>query len=460
MAGIGFTLRQLSRQDNISGILRAYGHASITTSGPWLATVFALGTISLVAQGLVGAADVETFRLIVIYNFALSLLLAGPFMLLATRQISDLIFARRIDDCASVFLTVIIVVMALSVPLAIALYAGYGRFDPPVTVAACINFFLIAAIWSVSVFLTTLKAYNRVTLAFVSGLVLGTSVAVALAFDFGTFGLLVGFDAGLSLTLFTLVGQIFAEYPPGGIWLGRLIDGMKRYWLLALSGFVYNSALWMDKFVMWLLAPEHRVHASGFVVYPAYDSAMFTAFLTVIPGLAVFMVIIETRFFEAYHRFYQDLLNHTTLAQIHDNQQRLIATLVAGMRNLIVIQGAISVFFLLGASEVYEFLGIDFRHLTIFRFGVLASFLQTLLMFVLAVLAYFDLRRMSLGLQAVFAVTNGGLTYLTIELGHQYYGLGHVFAVGLTFMIAFILLAQFVQDLPYEAFIRQNDSIE
>jgi uncharacterized membrane protein len=460
MAGIGFTLRQLTRQDNISGILRAYGHASVTTSGPWLATVLALGTISLAGQQMAGTASLDTFRLVVIYNFALSLLLCGPVMLVATRQISDLIFAKRLEDCAGVFVAAIGVVMICSVPAALGLYAWYAQFSLPVTIAACINFFLISAIWTVSIFLTTLKTYNRVTLAFVSGLVLGTSAALALASDFSTVGLLVGFNAGLSLTLFALIGQVYAEYPPGTLHLRHLLRGLRQYWLLALSGFVYNLALWSDKFVMWLFAPENTTHPSGLVVYPAYDSAMFTAFLTVVPGLSLYMVIVETSFFERYHRFYQDLLNHATYEQIRRNQARLIETLNAGLRNLMVIQGAISVFFLLGASQIYDFLGIDFTHLTIFRFGVFASFFQTLLMFVLVVLAYFDLRRLSVSLQSLFLVTNAGFTYATIEFGYAYYGLGVLFATGLTFLIAYVTLVRFVTDLPYEAFIANNSSVE
>ncbi|MBK1669296.1 hypothetical protein CKO28_14760 [Rhodovibrio sodomensis] len=459
MAGIGFTLRQLTRQDNVAGIIRAYGHASVTTSGPWLATVLALGTISLAGQGLVNTAYLETFRLVVIYNFALSLLMCGPIMLVATRQISDLIFAKRLEDCAGVFLTAVALVMLLGLPLAVGLYAGYGRFSLPITLAACINFLLISAIWTVSIFLTVLKTYNRVTLSFVCGLVLGTSLAITLAPDFGTFGLLLGFNAGLTVTLFALIGQVYAEYPPGPLRLKSLLRGLRTYWLLAISGLVYNAALWVDKFVMWLLAPERTVHESGLVIYPAYDSAMFTAFLTVVPGLSLFMVIVETSFFERYHRFYQDLLNHATFSQIRRNQTLLIETLTAGMRNLIVIQGAISVFFLLGASQVYDILGIDFSHLTMFRFGVIASFFQTLMMFVLVVLAYFDLRRLALGLQLFFLVTSGVFTYITIELGYAYYGFGVMFATGLSFLTAYIALARFVQNLPYEAFIANNESV-
>ena len=459
MAGIGFTLRQLTRQDDLGGILRAYAHASVSTSGPWLATVLALGTISLAAQGLTRSSSLETFRLIVIYNFALSLILCGPFMLVATRQISDLIFARRIQECGSVLLTAMCWVTSLGAVLSLTLYAGYSYMPAEVALAGSLNFILISGIWTASIFLTTLKAYNRVTLAFMLGLVSGTTISVALASDFGTIGLLTGFNIGLSVTLFSLLGQVFAEYPPGPMLGGRFLQACRRYWLLGLSGFVYNFALWIDKFVMWFLAPERTVHDSGLIVYPAYDSAMFTAFLTVMPGLALYMVVIETSFFESYNRFYQDLLRHANLEQIKTNQQRLIRSLIGGFRNLFILQGAVSLFFLLGASQVYDALGIDFTHLTIFRFGVIGAFLQVMLMFVFVTLAYFDLRLMSVTLQGVFLLLAGGLSYLTIQLGYPYYGLGPVFAAGLTFMIAFVVLARFLQTLPYQAFVRYNSSV-
>ena len=49
MAGIGFELRKLSRQETLSSVVAAAGHAAVIAAGPWLFTIFALATITLLA---------------------------------------------------------------------------------------------------------------------------------------------------------------------------------------------------------------------------------------------------------------------------------------------------------------------------------------------------------------------------------------------------------------------------
>ena len=44
MAGIGFQLRKLSREDTLTGMMSAVGHASMIAAGPWLFTIVSLAT--------------------------------------------------------------------------------------------------------------------------------------------------------------------------------------------------------------------------------------------------------------------------------------------------------------------------------------------------------------------------------------------------------------------------------
>ena len=78
--------------------------------------------------------------------------------------------------------------------------------------------------------------------------------------------------------------------------------------------------MWVDKWLMWF-APERVVASAAWLVsYPDYDSAFFLASLTIVPSMAVFVVNVETRFFDRYHQFYREIGAHATLARIRDNQ--------------------------------------------------------------------------------------------------------------------------------------------
>ena len=62
MAGIGFQLRKLARQETISSVVAAAGHAAVIAAGPWLFTIFALATITLLTEEIAGRATVAWQR--------------------------------------------------------------------------------------------------------------------------------------------------------------------------------------------------------------------------------------------------------------------------------------------------------------------------------------------------------------------------------------------------------------
>jgi len=91
-----------------------------------------------------------------------------------------------------------------------------------------------------------------------------------------------------------------------------------RYWEIGLSGLIYNMAIWSDKWIMWF-APEADVPASRLITFSNYDSAMFLAYLTVIPSMAMFILSVETNFYEHYVKFYRDIQQMATYRQIQEN---------------------------------------------------------------------------------------------------------------------------------------------
>ena len=56
-------------------------------------------------------------------------------------------------------------------------------------------------------------------------------------------------------------------------------------------------------------------------------------------------------------------------------------------------------------------------------------------------------------------VLNGGLTWVTLEMGFAWYGYGYFLASLLTFVLAYGLCAWNVGRLPYLTFVRNNSSV-
>lgn len=458
MAGIGFALRKLARRDDLLGIVQGYAHSAFITSGPWMFTILALAGINLIGRDLVAEADLMRFRVVIIYNFCFSVVLTGPLVLVATRFLADAIYAKRVDAAPGMLLACLGIANAISALSAGPFYLFLSGLPTGMALAAIANFVMVAGIWVVSIFLSALKDYVTVTVAFALGMLAGLVGAVVLGALFGPVGMLWGFTAGLAGIEFALVARVFAEYPYRVARLFDFLGYFRRYWDLALIGLVSTLAVWIDKWIMWF-APEREAVTGAMVIYSPYDSAMFIAYLTIVPALTLFTVNIETRFFEHYQAFYRDIQRHATWAQIERNHRLIVSALLDSSRNLVILQGAVCALAIFLAPGIVGLLGLHYQQIGMFRFGTLGALFQVLFLFCTVVLSYFDLRRRNLLAQAVYLGANGLFTLLFSELGFAWYGYGYFLGSLLAFLVAYLMVADALRRLPYLTFVANNPSV-
>jgi uncharacterized membrane protein len=458
MAGIGFTLRKLVRRDDLFGMVSAHTHAAFASAGPWLFTVLALGLIGLTLPAMPSTLDFINFRIIIIYNFAFSLILAAPFYMVITRILADAIHARDVHAAPGMLLGTLVALFITNAIPAWLFYVCYVDLPFSVQLSAVINLLLVSAVWVVGVFLSALKDYMAITRAFLVGMLLAVVCATWLADSYSTVGLLNGFSIGIAYIVFSVVANILAEYHYSFERPFGFLPFMKKYWELAAAGVCYSIAMWIDKCIMWF-APEAEVLPSHMRQYPDYDSAMFLAYLTIVPSMAAFLISVETRFFEKYLKFYRDILEHANLERIEKNMTSIIDALMMSARNFVVLQGSISFVVILIASKLFEVLNINYMQLGIFRVGVIGVFFHAMFLFLTIVLAYFDARRLALLMQALYMVLNAVLTYWLMGYGFPYYGYGYFLASLIVFVVTALLTFRHVKSLPYHAFITNNQSL-
>jgi len=455
VAGIGFALRKLSKRDDLLGIVQGFTHSSLASSGPWLITILALGSIGILTANVIHYSELTNFRIVIIYNFAFSLVLSAPMVALTTRCLSDQIYEKNVRNAPGMLLGSLLIVYLTQIPIAVFYYFYHVNLEPLARVAAFVNLFLISGIWLVSVFLTALKSFKSVTRSFAVGMIAATLSAMYLAPEFGSTGLLIGFDIGLAVTMYSLLARVLSEYPYPVDKPLLFLSQLRKYWEVALGGVVYNLAIWVDKFVMWT-SPEANRLSSAMVSYPDYDSAMFAAYLSIVPSLAIFVYAIETSFFEKYLGFYKSIVDHGSYKEIEKKHVSLVHDLVRSARNFLVIQFTISLSVVLLSPQIFESLNISFAQIGMFRLGVLGAFFHVLFLFISIILSYFDLRKVNLLLHLVFLGTNFTFTLISMKWGFQFYGYGYFMSSLFTFGLAFLVTVYFLKDLPYYTFVRGN----
>jgi uncharacterized membrane protein len=269
----------------------------------------------------------------------------------------------------------------------------------------------------------------------------------------GSTGLLIGFDLGLAVTMYSILARVLSEYPYPADKPMEFLTELKKYREVALGGIIYNLAIWIDKFVMWA-SPEANTLSSGMVSYPDYDSAMFAAYLSIVPSLAIFVYAIETSFFEKYLGFYKSIIEHQNYQEISKRHVSLVYDLIRSARNFLVIQLTISLTVVLLAPQIFESLNISFAQIGMFRLGVLGAFFHVLFLFTTIILSYFDLRKINLILYSVFLITNFMFSLISLKWGFPFYGYGYFMSSLVAFGLSFLVTVYFLKDLPYFTFVR------
>jgi len=455
MAGIGFELRKLLRRDSYTGLLQAYGFAGIISSGPWILSILGVMLVGIISIGRVYPEElIIQFLVSVTYLMAASLIFTGFLQLMFTRYVADRLFEKKGDIILPNLigaLTLITFVGGLS-----GLFVLFVFFDQNIKYRLLMlsSFIVLNNIWIVVVFLSGMKAYRLILSVFFIGY--STTVIASIALEiFGLNGLLAGFLIGQTILLFLMLSMVIYEYPGKQLISFDFLNKKQIFISLALTGFFYNFAIWIDKFIFWFNPVTSEQIIGPLRASVIYDIPIFLAYLSIIPGMSVFLVRMETDFAEAYNNFYTSVREGDTLEHIEQLKDEMVKTIRMGIYEIFKVQGLTVVLLYLLGSKILEWIGISPLYIHLFQIDIMAVGVQVLLLAILNVLFYLDFLIMALSLCFLFTVCNAVFTFITLELGPQFYGYGFAIAVVLTSLIGLGFLSKKLDRLEYETFMLQ-----
>jgi len=454
MAGIGFELRKLLQHDSNIGTLQAYGYAGIISSGPWILSI--LGILILARLSLNDVSDpfaVTQFQVTVTYLIASSLMLSGFLQHAFTRYISDNLFAGKNDFVfpntigAVCFMTAVSGLVAL--PIIMFLFT-----DQPMSygLLLLIAFVVLNNVWLLTNLLSGLKNYKSIVSLFALAYALTVIIGYELRFS-GINGLLSGFIIGHLVLMFGMVILIYLGFPSRRLLTFSFLKSGKLFYSLMATGFLYNTAIWIDKIIFWY----HPLTSQG-IIGPlraslVYDLPIFLAYLAIIPGMAVFLIRMETDFVEHYERFYTAVREGENLWAIERARNDMVMSARQGIFDIVKIQGlAVLVIFATG-QYILKALGISTLYLHLLYIDLVATGLQVVLLGLINVFFYLDKRMRVLKLCGLFVILNAVGTLLSIQLGVFFFGYGFAVALLIVIILAMHWLSRDFARLEYETFM-------
>lgn len=457
MAGIGFELRRILRRDSYLNLAGAYGLAGIISSGPWVLSVLGVMVIGIVSLSLnLPGTDVVQFLVSVTYLMAVSLTLSGLFQHVFTRWVADRLYRRQneliLPNLMGVIWASTIMALLIGTPAMLWLLPGTTVVYKLLMLA---NFVVLCNLWPVTIFLSSMKSYRRIVLVFMLGYLTAIVGATVLA-RFGLEGLLGGLLLGHSLLFFSFFYTIIRQYPGQALIQFDFTRRSQIYPSLILTGLLFNAAVWTDKVIFWF-HPDTSQSVIGLLrASVIYDLPIFLAYLSIIPGMAVFLVRMETDFSEAYDRFYNAVREGDTLARINEFRDQMVLVAKDGIYEIFKVQGLTVVLLFLWGEQLLTAIGISTLYLPLFYIDLVAVSIQLLLLAIQNVLFYLDARGINVVLCSLFFAGNLVFTLVTIELGASFYGYGFAAATLTAALSGLYLLSRKFDRLEYETFMLQG----
>lgn len=455
MAGIGFKLQKIMRNPTLGNILRAYAYAALISSGPLILSLLSLALLGICLDTLHLAEELVLFFSSVTHIYAFTLIVTAPIQLVFVRFSADCEYTGDTTKIFPFLMTSMAVTTPLTTAAGLIFFLGFVPAPLIFQLGAAFLATLVSCVWMVSSYLTAVKSYNRVIFSFAAGYGVSFVLTWILTVCRGTHWSILGFAIGHLVLLILLLSTVFHELSHRHTAPIAFLRTFFKYKDLALTGLLYNIGIWADKALFWWFAPGHVQVAGPIYCMPVHDQGVYLGFFSIIPGMAIFLLRLETQFALQYKRYFDQAVNKASYADLQQTKQSMIQALSREIMQLIKVQGGISLLLIIFAQDLMPFLHLDALQAGVFQIVLLGSLMLMLFIVLLTVLFYLDKRHDALFCCAIFCLTNIAVTCLTIVYGEAWYGVGYVAAGALAFLLAAHRVNYHIERLEYDTFAMQ-----
>lgn len=482
MAGIGFKLNRMMKNESISGNILAFTYSTIISAGPWIITSFTLYLLlsknfflrafNIIANitnffGLT-LTKTNTFEKIVndyfsvalVYSFVFSTLMTGGVLMVISRVISDNIYLKKYDNIFSDTLNIIFFTNIVAIISAVVFF----MFNPnsPLDFKLSFIYLLVSlcTLWISAVSAVSTDDYGKYLIGFAISGFSSLILAFILGYNYGyagsIFGYGLGISAGSSYMLFTIGDNFGYSFNFDFTWF----NGFKLYWTNLLIGTFYYFALWIDDLMTWYSNYGRSFkNIQGFRLSFIYDSPMFVAYFSTIPTMAMFVLVLETYFYKKYKAFYNTIIEGGSYTEIEYAKKDMIVEMKSNISMVIKFQLIITVILFL-INEILDIMGMITISSLILRIAVVGAFLNGIYLMITLLLLYFDFRKEVIYLHLMTFLINLISTPILLNLyGINGMGYGYTIAFLIGTYVGYNILLKKLDKIIQIEFNRQKTSM-
>lgn len=459
MAGIGFELKKLFSRRGLLATLRAYGYAGIVCTGPMiLGVVLLLGVTFIAEKAGLDRGDRELLVSMITYALLASLTLTSLFSMLTTRCTADMLYMERAEAVMPSFYGSLTVMLVIGV-------VGYGVFlhvsGIPLLyqVLSLLLFASLVVVWTENNYLTAIKDYRNILLAFFVSLLMAFLIGILLIFVLHwdiTVALLTGVCCGYGILMVWYFALLYRYFPEGTGSTFSFLRWFDRFPQLALVGFFVTTGLFGHLVIMW--ASPLGVQVRGlYYGAPAHDIPALVAFFSILITTINFTTSVETRFYPQYKTYFSLFNDGGALEDIESAESNMIRVLREELSYLAQKQLFSTLLFIVAGTLLLPktALGFTAEMLGIYRVLCVGYALYAIGNSIMLIQLYFADNKGALFSAACFTVFANAFTLLFMRGPSMLFGFGFVLG-GLVFCaVAWLRLMQYLGKLKYHVLSRQ-----
>ena len=460
MAGIGFKLKKLFSKKGLLATVRAYGYATLVCSGPMILGFLLLLAVMIISDRS-GAVRHDRELLVTMITHALlaSLVVTSLFSMLTTRFCADMIYEKKYNYLIpSMYGSMAIMLVIGGIGYGIFLY--FCGVAVIYRILSFILFMTLILVWTEINFLTMLKDYKAIILAFffslLSALIL--SIVFIWVFHIETItAVMTALCIGYGIMACWYFAIIYKYLPEGFGTSMRFMMWFDRMPQLGFTGFFTTLGLMGHLVIMWWFSPLSVQVEGLFYGAPTHDVPAICAFFSILITTVNFVVSVETRFYPKYKEYFSLFNDDGSIEDLDEAERSMIKVLTEEIGYLALKQVFSALIFIIIGVIVLPLLPLGFNNemLRIFRTLCIGYAFYAIGNSIMLISQYFSDMSGALLDSIVFAVVSNGASLITAIFIKGYYGFGFIIGGCAFCFCSIIRLCWYLRNLKYNVLVRQ-----
>ncbi|MBP3912054.1 MAG: exopolysaccharide Pel transporter PelG [Niameybacter sp.] len=445
MAGIGFELRKIFGRKTLAAHVWGSLYATMTTIGPSILFAALLLIINWGIERCGGTEIEKTFFISsLVYISLIAILVSALFNPVLSRYISDRIFENKEEDIGASLFGVLAISSVISGILGAALCLALYYFDHiPLSFLMVYYWFCVCMshTYILITYISALKKYKEVTFSYLIGVFITLGVFL-IGYEYGhiplIFAVYIGLTLGFLVTNVSLVYQCIRAF---GWPMHRYFDFLpyfRRYPGLMMSGITYILGFYSSSIIYWFFS-DMQVKIGIFRTTPQYDAALFLALIINLPSLVIFVVKVETVFYEKYI-VYLSALNKGSFEIIEKERKSMVDTINLQLFFIYEIQFIITVICICLINIFFPYLGISSDILNNFMVLGIGIYCVFCMYITIIFLYYYEDYKSACIAGSTFFIVATFVAIIIVSIGAPYYSLPILVGGIVGWVISFTLL--------------------